>query len=53
MPDGTVIIRAPRLVAIETTDDGRKVAKIELKRLGWCSLGLLAIGFVLGALVFL
>lgn len=59
--DGTVIIRVPRLASIETTDHldtaGNTIGKthivrIELKRLGWCSFGILAIGFALGALVF-
>lgn len=59
MPDGVIIRQWPRLADISTTEhtdsDGNTTtiykATIELKRLGWLSLGLVAVGFVLGALI--
>ena len=59
MPDGIIIRQWPRLADISTTEhtdsDGKVTtiykATIELKRLAWCSLGILVVGFLLGVLV--
>lgn len=58
MPDDVLIPKRPRFASLETTEHTDNnvttkihIVRIEIKRLGWLSLGLVAIGFVLGALV--
>lgn len=51
MSDDDIVVKRPRFAAIETTDTGEKVVKIDLKRLGWLSLGLFALGVIVGVLV--
>lgn len=56
--DGTVIIKRPRFANFETTEhtDGdvttkTYIVRIELKRLGYLSLGLILMGGILGWLI--